>query len=466
MLSAITLAAVIVRAIGLDSGLWIDEIETLLDFARKPLPEIIGHYSRNNHPLYSVLAHVALICFGDHPWSLRLPAVVFGVAAIPMVYILGGVIGSRRDGLLAAGLLAMSYHHAWFSQNARGYTALAFFAMLASVLLVKGLQDGRLGWFIGYGVIGALGIYTHLAMGFVLLAHGLGWLWRMLVPTPGIPRRLWPPLIGFSLAAIVALLLYAPMLPQVLSTMAQPSDLREVATPGWGVRETLRGLRVGFSAMGGLVALTLFAVGLWAHRREKWFVVTFVLLPAVLTAAGIVILRLPAQPRYFFPLIGFGALFVVRGAMVAGSMVAGVGGIASARFGTIAVGAVMVGLLILANVVSLDRLYSHPKQDFEGALRYVEAQREIGDAIVTAGTAIRPFQDYYRMPWESVRTPEDVQRLHSMVSRVWVVYASPDYTPRDLVAWVERECGSAKIFAGTLSGGEVIVTPCASSLRR
>ncbi len=460
ILGAITLVAAVVRAIGLDSGLWTDEIETLVRFARKPLSEIVGEYSKNNHPFYSILSHIALTWFGDHPWSLRLPAVLFGVAGIPMVYILGRVIGSSRDGVLAAGLLAMSYHHIWFSQNARGYTALAFCVMLSSVLLVKGLQDGRTGWYIAYGVVGALGMYTHLTMAFVLLAHGLGWLWLTLRGTHALPRRRWSPaLIGFALAATVALLLYAPMLPQVYGAFEQPSRLREVATPRWAVRETLHGLEAGFSAWGALVAVLLFGVGLWGDRREKWFVVTFVLLPAVLTAVGIVVLRLPAQPRYFFPLIGFGALLVVRGAMVAGSWIAatGLARIAPSRLGATAVGTLLVGLLILANTLSLGKLYGHPKQDYEGAMRYVEARRAIGEAIVTAGVAIRPYREYYGKSWESVCTPQDLQRLRLASSRVWIVYTAPDYMPRELLAWIRRECGPAKVFPGTLSGGEVIV---------
>jgi mannosyltransferase len=451
--------AAILRSIRLDSGLWYDEIETLVDFARRPLAQILGEYSKNNHPLYSATAHAALTWLGEHAWSLRVPSVVFGVACIPMVYVLGTVIASAREGLLAAGLLAVSYHHVWFSQNARGYTALAFWAMLSAVLLLKGLQGDRVRWYLAYGVAGALGIYTHLVTAFVILAHLLGWLWLLVRGEHPAARRTWRlAAIGLALAGTVPLLLYAPMLPQMYAAFRQPSDLREVATPRWAVREILRGLDVGFGAGGALVGLLLFGVGLRDYWRKRWLVVTLVLLPGLLTAAGTVMLRLPTQPRYWFFLIGFGALIVVRGAMVAGSWIAAAGlAHIVGRHGATAVGTILVGGLILANMLSLGHLYRHPKQDYVGAMRYVEAQRAIGDVVITAGLAVRPYRDYYGKPWQSVQTPEAAQSIRSMARRVWIVYASPEYMTPELLGWIRRECRATKVFPGTLAGGEVIV---------
>ena len=122
IIGGLMLLGTVLRIIELNNGLWFDEIATLVEYVRKPLPEIVSHYSRNNHLLYSVLAYATLNVFGEYPWTLRLPAVVFGVACIPALYALGTVVTSRLEALLAAGLLAVSYHHIWFSQNARGYT--------------------------------------------------------------------------------------------------------------------------------------------------------------------------------------------------------------------------------------------------------------------------------------------------------------------------------------------------------
>lgn len=456
LLGAVTVVAAILRAIALDSQLWFDEIFTLVDYVRKPLPQILSEYGMNNHPLNSVLAHVTVAWFGEHAWSLRLPAVVFGVASIPAVYALATVVGSAREGLLAACLLAVSYHHVWFSQNARGYTALALCALLCSLFLLRGLRDDRLRWVIGYGVVGALGIYTHLAMAFVVLAHLLGWLWLMAGGTDASARRNWRrPAIGFVLAGIGTLLLYAPMVLQMYVVYRTPTPLWDIATPRWALRETLHALVVGFGSWGALVSVVLFAIGLRDCWRQKWFVVTLVVLPAALTAIGLVLLKQPIQPRFFFFLIGFGALIVARGAMRAGAWIAGAP--VARRLGATAIGSALVGAVILANVLSLGSLYRHAKQDYEGAMQYLEARRESGDAVVTAGLAVRPYRDYYGKPWARVRTAEDVQRVRATTRSVWIVYAIPHYMDPALVAWLRRECRSPRVFPGTLAGGEVIV---------
>jgi len=80
-LAAITVLALAVRLVNLDSGLWSDEIDSLVSSFRPPLAEIVTVFPRDNrHPFYSVLAHLAILVFGEHNWVIRLPAVLFGTA--------------------------------------------------------------------------------------------------------------------------------------------------------------------------------------------------------------------------------------------------------------------------------------------------------------------------------------------------------------------------------------------------
>src|SRR5262249_6175177 len=120
-LVALTILAAILRTFGLDRGLWFDEIVTLVESVRPPPAQIVAAYGVNNHPLYSVAAHGSVAAFGEHVWSLRLPAVIFGTLGIPALYWLGTSITTRVEALVGAAFLAVSYHHIWFSQNARGY---------------------------------------------------------------------------------------------------------------------------------------------------------------------------------------------------------------------------------------------------------------------------------------------------------------------------------------------------------
>ena len=125
LVAILTFAGLVLRVIGLNEGMWFDEIATLVDYIRLPATQIIGHYTTlNNHVFYSLLAHFSAGWFVESAWSLRLPAVSFGVATIPAAYYLGRQITARREAFLAAAFLALSYLHVWFSQDARGYTGL------------------------------------------------------------------------------------------------------------------------------------------------------------------------------------------------------------------------------------------------------------------------------------------------------------------------------------------------------
>jgi uncharacterized membrane protein len=121
LVAILVVAAGALRFIGLNEGLWYDEIETLLKFIPLTAGEIFGNYqSRNNHIFYSLLAHYSVGWFSESAWALRLPAALFGVATIPATYYLGRQLAPRHEALLASALLTASYHHVWFSQNARG----------------------------------------------------------------------------------------------------------------------------------------------------------------------------------------------------------------------------------------------------------------------------------------------------------------------------------------------------------
>ena len=111
------------------------------------------------------------LVFNETTWSIRVPAVLFGVASIWALFLLAGELGSRREAILSAAFLTFSYHHIWFSQNARGYTVLLFWTILASWLLLRSLRDNlpKL-WFL-YAVTAALGVYTHVTMLFVITGH-------------------------------------------------------------------------------------------------------------------------------------------------------------------------------------------------------------------------------------------------------------------------------------------------------
>lgn len=166
------LGATFLRLLYLNAGLWLDEILTLTRYARLPYQEIILLFdSENQNFLYSLLAHTGLVLFGESAWALRLPAVVFGVAGIAALYFFAREVTTRREALLAAALLTFSYHHVWFSQNARGYSALLFWTLFSSWFFVRALKYDRPEYWIAFAITAAPGVYTHITMLALVLAQ-------------------------------------------------------------------------------------------------------------------------------------------------------------------------------------------------------------------------------------------------------------------------------------------------------
>ena len=93
-----------------------------------------------------------------------------------------GRLWGAPGGLAAAALLTVSYHHVWFSQNARGYSGLAFFAITATYLLVRGLRTGHLGFFVAYAAALGIGAYMHLTMVFLAAGQAAVVLWLLVKP--------------------------------------------------------------------------------------------------------------------------------------------------------------------------------------------------------------------------------------------------------------------------------------------
>lgn len=459
VLVAVLGLAVVLRFIGLDTGLWYDEVVTLTEFVRLPLPELVRNYAdQNQHPLYSVAARLSVVALGESALALRLPAVLFGVASLGAVYALARRLTPRPEPLLTTLLLTVSYHHVWFSQNARGYTALLFWTVLASLLLVENLGRPRWSLTVAYSVVSALALYTHLTAAFFLAAHGLVYLFlvgrkahagRRLAATDGLP------LVGFVLAGTLAFQLYAPVLPQVFGTFRTQTGSTRVqgwTDLSWGATQVLRGLTASFAGTAGaVVAAAVVATGLASFVRRDPMVVALLVIPCVLGLGVMLLLNRHLYPRFFFPACAFGMMVVVRGTLVIGETV-------WRRRGGVA----LAGLMIAASAVSLWPGYRHPKQDYAAALAYVDAVRHPDDPVVTVGMAAIPITRYFAPTVPAADTAAELAaiRANHPGRPTWLVYTFPDHLASfhpDIRAVVDREFVCTRMFPGTVGGGAVLV---------
>lgn len=459
--AGIVALGLLLRLPALGEGLWFDEIQTLVEYVRLPLARIVTTFdSQNQHLLYTLSAHAAVAWFGESGWALRLPAVLFGAASLWAVWRFGRLVAAPREALLAAALLAASYHHVWFSQNARGYTGLLLWSLLASLcflrLLAGRYRDGR-GWTAGYAGAMALAVYTHATAALVALAHAailLG-----LVARAG--RGAWRgqaryPVAALGLAGSLSLLLYAPVVPQLVETLlAKPSGGVTTAwqSPLWLAAEVVGGLARGLP--GGWIALGLgglvVGAGMASYARQNRTVLAVMVLPPLATLAAIVALGHNLWPRFFFFAAGFGALIAVRGVFTVARALAPARGPAMATLVTAAG--------VLASGLTVPRAWG-PKQDYEGAARFLERELGPADAAVVVDLTDYPYRRYYGRPWAAVTAAAELEAVEQRHARTWVLYTFPVRLAAvhpDLWARLTQRYQRVAVFPGTVGGGDIVI---------
>lgn len=451
------------RLIELGSGIWFDEIYTLLYYVGAPFGRMVATFdTQNQHPLYSLLAKGTTTLFGMNTAALRLPAALLGVASIAATYAFGRQLGRTREALLAAAFLTFSYHHVWFSQNARGYTGLLLFTLLSTGLFLRLLWNrSPRGWALplAYAVAMALCAYTHATGVFVAFGHVAAWLWCL--ARPGRPAGDVPaaarvrPFAALVLAATFTLLIYAALLPQLVTTLTHPTPAAaetEWQSPLWLLAETLRGL--GRGVPGGLLSVAVgglvFVAGLVSYARRSMATVLMMTVPIAMLAATLVALEHNLWPRFFLFAAGFGALIVMRGFATLATLLG--------RRGPQLALAVSV-LFIAASAATVPRAWA-PKQDFAGARAYIESEMGAGDAVVTLDVTDIPYRSFMELDWYAVASAAELLDIERGHARTWVVYTFPTRLAAvhaDVWERLQSEYRTAAEFPGTVGGGAIIV---------
>src|SRR4051812_16560510 len=121
-------------------------------------------------PLYYVLAWPWAHVFGTDEAALRTLSALFGIATVPVAYLIGRDLGSRRAGLAAAALVAFNPLLVWYSQEARPYSLLVLLCALSMLFCFR-----RRVW--PWALFSVLALLTHYFAAFVVVPEGLWLAW-------------------------------------------------------------------------------------------------------------------------------------------------------------------------------------------------------------------------------------------------------------------------------------------------
>jgi mannosyltransferase len=338
-----------------------------------------------NMSLYYFLLHFWLY-FGGSEFFVRALSVLFAVASVPVIYLLGRRLFDSRVGLIAAVLLAVNAYHVQYSQDARSYSLMVFLCLLSSLYFLKSLSEPSRRNRLAYVLSSALAVYAQF---FSLLLVSAQWASSKMLDRGQIQqfRRDW---------RWIAILV-SPAIIFIATTGTGP--LRWVHRPGpkdlWVFALHLAGNGGPWLLVACGTACTIACIPVWrmrAVRRACWedwryrFLLCWLLLPVLLTV-GVSLIKPLFVPRYF--IFCLPALFLLMAC-----------GIARLRSN-----ALVVPALLCVLVVSFRGTASYYRQDldiqrddWQAATQYLLNHARSGDALLFHVPMGRmPYEFYFTL---------------------------------------------------------------------
>jgi mannosyltransferase len=461
MLVVLASVGAVLRLHRLNAQLWLDEISALTGYFRRPFMEILLDWSPTSHAFFDLLARLSILVLGESPLAMRLPAAVFGVLGVVAFYLLATRLLDSRRAFFVAALFTVSYHHIYYSQNARGYTALIFLFLVATTLMVDFRATARISAAAGAGYVAAilLAAYANVVGAVILPAHllivGALYVRRDTGVEEGFP---WRRYVRFAGAAAVGLaLLYLPFLQSMFGYIqATAGEAGSGPRPGAGLLlEVVEGFTAAFPHPAILaMAAVVGAIGLVTLSRSRPFAAAALLLPLALQAALIFPLGVGIHPRYFamaLPVVylvgGFGLLWLVDRAVAM---------VPPARRRPARLSA--TAMLVLASALPLRAYYAMPKQDFLGAIEVVDDLAREGDARVGVHLAGNVLTQYYDAGFASVHSVDELREQELGASRVWLVTTLERLllaAHPDLHEYIRQNYRRVHVLPGSLGDGSM-----------
>lgn len=270
-----------------EQSLWIDEgftLNAVRSIGERGVPLLDSGRFYGNGVANTYLVALSEKIFGSdpfNPWSARLPAALFGTALVIAVYILAKELtGDEILSLSAAFVIAFSTWEIAWSRQARGYALASLLIVAAFVFLSRSLRSGRFvdkAFFVMSLFLACFSQESALALVPALIVVGMG-----------IRNPFRAAFVAMALCFVVyAIVPGAPLrwIPQYIHAL--PMELL-IALCG--------------SICAAIVCL--FKIG----EVNKRNTISFLLVPAGIATAVIVLFSPAPQVRYLFPLY---PLFVV-----------------------------------------------------------------------------------------------------------------------------------------------------------
>jgi 4-amino-4-deoxy-L-arabinose transferase-like glycosyltransferase len=329
-------------------------------------------------PLYYWITH-AMLYLDVSVFSLRIVPVIFGVLSIPLVYFLGSELYSDRAGIISAMILTISQSHIFYSQEARSYTMLLFFAILTLYLYLKCFKTNETRYFILLGVVSGVAFWTHFWSVIFIIPVMASVLYKMLTERCNYTNH--------TLSLFISILIAFPLITVLM-------DIYKIRTSSeiyWGMKgiDLVAGVFSEFSgnANGVVIAIyiALIVFGLWVLSLKDRNITIFSCIVVCFGFAFSLLMagKVPMMPRYLIPLYGLFIPFVGIGISKLWETYRGIS-------------VVLIGFILIASGGSLIPYYtqySHENWDLYSDM--LEDMTVPGDTVIVIPDYNRNVFDFY-----------------------------------------------------------------------
>jgi mannosyltransferase len=306
--------------------LWRDELASW-SFAARPVPDLVTTARRVdvNHLAYYLLLHYWIAAFGDSVDAMRALSVLAMAGAAACVTLAGRRLAGTRAGLLAGLVFALVPSVSRFAQEIRSYALDVLVATLATLLLLRALDQPAVRRWAAYGAcLAVLGYLDPVALAVVTghaAAVAMRW-WR-----DRDDRLFW-----FAPAAVAGLAAWLPL--AVVSWHEESTQVGWIVRPGLDLSVFSFFARNLFYSTSVAAAFILLAILAWAvDRRPAAFATAFAVFPV---AAVWLVSQGPHSfffPRYLLVTVGAWAMLAGVGLARVDARVAAAVVVALAIFG-------------------------------------------------------------------------------------------------------------------------------------
>ncbi len=428
-------ATAIAAAFFIPQSLRLDEAQTLWQVSRFP-NEIFHVIGSDVHvPLYHFLLFAWNSFFGNGITVDRIFSLVFFLASIPMMVIVGDeTYGSRRIGTFGAVLLALSPFMNWYASEIRMYTMLVFMTLVSQYFFIRFRKTGSNAAWWGYLVTGMIGAYVHYFFGLVLIAQAIFFIFFRHEFRPGSMRRL-------LLAYAIVLLALAPWAIYVLTLGQASNSVPLLPVPSLiNLFNTFSEFLIGEQS----VPINAFVVALWPLIMLAWFLtfqkrgqrgpdhasLLFLLLLPIGIAFAVSVLYKPVYLERYL-IFAASAFYLMLSAMID----------AYPRKLANALRIAFAGAMLAMIYVLAVNPATPVKENYAAAAQYLTQYGKPSDiAIVSAPFTVYPLEYYYNGPvaidtlplWDQYAEgpvppfatstfPSEVQQIAGDHARLWLL---------------------------------------------